>query len=114
MYNADDTNDVELLRAFAASDSGKHVIEEIFGEYNTAQGTFCTEKWFGGDTTEEPLYSIRYSEVYQRFNKKPKKENVNLLNPTTQLGLSPCLGKSVIRRGSGRTTVNNFNKENGR
>ncbi|KAL0207210.1 hypothetical protein P9112_011838 [Eukaryota sp. TZLM1-RC] len=73
IYNTDDPNDVDLLRAIAATDSGKHVIEEILDEYNTAQGPFCTVRWFGSDTTEEPLNSIIYSEAYQRFNKKPNK-----------------------------------------
>ncbi|KAL0226173.1 hypothetical protein P9112_013497 [Eukaryota sp. TZLM1-RC] len=64
LYNADDPNIVNLLRAIAATSSGKHVIKKILDEYNTAQRPFCTVKWFGGDTTEEPLHSIRYSEVY--------------------------------------------------
>ncbi|KAL0219548.1 hypothetical protein P9112_005201 [Eukaryota sp. TZLM1-RC] len=73
IHNADDPNANDLLRTIAATDSAKHVIDEILDEYYTAQGPFCTVRWFGGDTTEEPLHSIRYSEAYQRFNKKPNK-----------------------------------------
>ncbi|KAL0216199.1 hypothetical protein P9112_008383 [Eukaryota sp. TZLM1-RC] len=100
IYNADNPNDVDLLRAIVATDSGKHVIEEILDEYNTAQGPFCTVRWFGGDTEIPRNHSI-LSDILKRINdliRNQIKENVNLLNPTRKLGLSLCLSKSVIRR----------------
>ncbi|KAL0211216.1 hypothetical protein P9112_009514 [Eukaryota sp. TZLM1-RC] len=65
--------DIEFLKAVAAGDSEKHVIEKILSEYHSDSGSFCTVQWFGGETTEEPLHSVRHSEAYKLFSKDNKK-----------------------------------------
>ncbi|KAL0208106.1 hypothetical protein P9112_010693 [Eukaryota sp. TZLM1-RC] len=73
IYNAENPQDIEFLKAVAAGDSEKHVIEKILSEYHSDSGSFCTVQWFGGETTEEPLHSIKHSEAYKLFSKDNKK-----------------------------------------
>ncbi|KAL0215671.1 hypothetical protein P9112_007855 [Eukaryota sp. TZLM1-RC] len=90
IYNANDANEVDLLRAIAATHSGKHVIEEILDEYNTAQKPFCTVRWCGGDTTEKILHYISYSKACQRFNKKPNKRKRKSIESVNRSSGSTC------------------------
>ncbi|KAL0226048.1 hypothetical protein P9112_013372 [Eukaryota sp. TZLM1-RC] len=73
IYNAENPQDIEFLKAVAAGDSEKHVIEKILSEYHSDSGSFCTVQWFGGETTEEPLHSVKHSEAYKLFSKDNKK-----------------------------------------
>ncbi|KAL0226589.1 hypothetical protein P9112_013913 [Eukaryota sp. TZLM1-RC] len=73
IYNAENPQDIEFLKAVAAGDSEKHVIEKILSEYHSDSGSFCTVQWFGGETTEEPLHLIKHSEAYKLFSKDNKK-----------------------------------------
>ncbi|KAL0218671.1 hypothetical protein P9112_004324 [Eukaryota sp. TZLM1-RC] len=73
IYNAENPQDSEFLKAVAAGDSEKHVIEKILSEYHSDSGSFCTVQWFGGETTEEPLHSVKHSEAYKLFSKDNKK-----------------------------------------
>ncbi|KAL0224189.1 hypothetical protein P9112_003579 [Eukaryota sp. TZLM1-RC] len=64
---------MEYLKAVAAGDVEKHVMEKILSEYSSDSRSFCTVQWFGGETTEEPLHSVKHSEAYKLFNKNNKK-----------------------------------------
>ncbi|KAL0216236.1 hypothetical protein P9112_008420 [Eukaryota sp. TZLM1-RC] len=76
IYNAENPQDIEFLKAVAAGDSEKHVIEKILSEYHSDSGSFCTVQWFGGETTEEPLHSVKHSEAYKLFSKDNKKMGI--------------------------------------
>ncbi|KAL0204800.1 hypothetical protein P9112_000107 [Eukaryota sp. TZLM1-RC] len=65
IYNAKNPQDIEFLKAVAAGDAEKHVIEKILSEYNSDSGGFCTVQWFGCETTEERLHSVKHSEAYK-------------------------------------------------
>ncbi|KAL0214438.1 hypothetical protein P9112_006622 [Eukaryota sp. TZLM1-RC] len=73
IYNADNPQDIEFLKAVAAGDGEKHVMEKILSEYNSDPGSFCTVQWFGGETTEGPLHSVKHSEAYKLFSRNNKK-----------------------------------------
>ncbi|KAL0224160.1 hypothetical protein P9112_003550 [Eukaryota sp. TZLM1-RC] len=72
IYNAENPQDIEFLKAVAAGDMEKHVIKKILSEYSSDSGSFCTVQWFGGETTEEPLHSVKHSEAYKLFSKNNK------------------------------------------
>ncbi|KAL0223943.1 hypothetical protein P9112_003333 [Eukaryota sp. TZLM1-RC] len=42
IYNAENPQDIEFLKAVAAGDAEKHVIEKILSEYSSDSGNFCT------------------------------------------------------------------------
>ncbi|KAL0211234.1 hypothetical protein P9112_009532 [Eukaryota sp. TZLM1-RC] len=69
IYNAENPQDIEFLKTVAAGDAEKHVIEKILSEYNSDSGSFCTVQWFGGETTDEPLHSVKHSEAYKLLSK---------------------------------------------
>ncbi|KAL0215937.1 hypothetical protein P9112_008121 [Eukaryota sp. TZLM1-RC] len=69
IYNAKNPQDVEFLKAVAAGDVEKHVIEKILSEYNSDPGSFCTVQWFGGEPNEEPLHSVEHSEACKFLSK---------------------------------------------
>ncbi|KAL0205286.1 hypothetical protein P9112_000593 [Eukaryota sp. TZLM1-RC] len=73
IYNAENQQDIEFLKAVAAGDAEKHVIETILSEYNSDSGSFCAVLLFCGETTEESLHSVKHSEAYQLFSKDNKK-----------------------------------------
>ncbi|KAL0222672.1 hypothetical protein P9112_002062 [Eukaryota sp. TZLM1-RC] len=64
---------MEFLKSVAAGDVEQHVIEKILSEYSSDSGSFCTVQWFGGETTEKPLHSVKHSEAYKLFSKNNKK-----------------------------------------
>ncbi|KAL0223473.1 hypothetical protein P9112_002863 [Eukaryota sp. TZLM1-RC] len=92
IYNADNPQDIEFLKAVAAGDAEKHVIEKILSEYNSDSGSFCTVQWFGGETTEEPLHSVKHSEAYKLFSRNNKKigKRTTSQRKSTSNNSAPC------------------------
>ncbi|KAL0223773.1 hypothetical protein P9112_003163 [Eukaryota sp. TZLM1-RC] len=92
IYNADNPQDIEFLKAVAAGDAEKHVIEKILSEYNSDSGSFCTVQWFGGETTEEPLHSVKHSEAYKLFSRNNKKigKRTTSQRKSTSNNSTPC------------------------
>ncbi|KAL0208437.1 hypothetical protein P9112_011024 [Eukaryota sp. TZLM1-RC] len=48
IYNAENPQDIEFLKAVASGDAESHVIEKILSEYNSDSGSFCTVQWLAG------------------------------------------------------------------
>ncbi|KAL0205073.1 hypothetical protein P9112_000380 [Eukaryota sp. TZLM1-RC] len=63
IYNAENPQVIEFLKAVVAGDAEINVIEKILSENSSDSGSFCTVQWSGGKTTEEPLHSVKHSEA---------------------------------------------------
>ncbi|KAL0214171.1 hypothetical protein P9112_006355 [Eukaryota sp. TZLM1-RC] len=92
IYNAENPQDIEFLKAVAAGNAEKHVIEKILSECNSDSGSFCTVQWFGGETTEEPLHSVKHSEAYKLFSRNNKKigKRTTSQRKSTSNNSTPC------------------------
>ncbi|KAL0226230.1 hypothetical protein P9112_013554 [Eukaryota sp. TZLM1-RC] len=92
IYNAENPQDIEFLKTVAAGDAEKHVIEKILSEYNSDSGSFSTVQWFGGETTEEPLHSVKHSEAYKLFSRNNKKigKRTTSQRKSTSNNSAPC------------------------
>ncbi|KAL0214176.1 hypothetical protein P9112_006360 [Eukaryota sp. TZLM1-RC] len=104
IYNAENPQDIEFLKAVAAGDAEKHVIEKILSEYHSDSGSCCTVQWFGGETTEEPLIGLNIQKLISYLIRITRKlENVPLVDAKVPpMSLRPLRGLDVvIELGSG-------------
>ncbi|KAL0217140.1 hypothetical protein RCL1_007623 [Eukaryota sp. TZLM3-RCL] len=62
----------EFHKAVAAADSEEHVITRVVSSRDTPSGPLFTVEWYGGESTEVPLDSIKNTKAYSLYRAKHK------------------------------------------
>ncbi|KAL0212974.1 hypothetical protein RCL1_006600 [Eukaryota sp. TZLM3-RCL] len=71
-YHSDLPSNSDIHKAVASGDSEEHLVTRIISSRDSPSGPLCTVEWFGGDTTEVPLESIKNTAAYSAFVSKHK------------------------------------------
>ncbi|KAL0210464.1 hypothetical protein RCL1_004900 [Eukaryota sp. TZLM3-RCL] len=71
-YYSDLPPNRELHKAVAAGDSEEYVISRVVSSRDTPSGLLFTVEWYGGETTEVPLDSIKNTKAYSLYRAKNK------------------------------------------
>ncbi|KAL0224868.1 hypothetical protein RCL1_002780 [Eukaryota sp. TZLM3-RCL] len=71
-YHSDLPPNHEFHKAVAAADSEEHVITRVVSSRDTPSGPLFTVEWYGGESTEVPLDSIKNTKAYSLYRAKHK------------------------------------------
>ncbi|KAL0216976.1 hypothetical protein RCL1_007459 [Eukaryota sp. TZLM3-RCL] len=71
-YHSDLPPNHDFHMAVASGDTEEHVITRIVSSRDTPSGPLFTVEWFGGETTEVPLDSIKNTKAYHVYRHKHK------------------------------------------
>ncbi|KAL0228248.1 hypothetical protein RCL1_004391 [Eukaryota sp. TZLM3-RCL] len=71
-YHSDLPPNHDFPMAVASGDTEEHVITRIVSSRDTPSGPLFTVEWFGGETTEVPLDSIKNTKAYTLYRSKHK------------------------------------------